>query len=818
MKKILLVLGLILGFWGAGTIEANASEVNVSSWPEFVTAWNDSTVTKISLTQNIDSTALSTSTRTTGVEINGSGYTINFDAGTATQHSLDFSNPSSSASDQSPVLNIHDISLVAVSGTGVRGFIYTNESTRSSSWTVSMSNISYSQQFTAGGRFATVGGAKVKLSGNIDIRSNYENFVGAQSIDISENTHYYGVSNNSSNNNGSSSSSGAGGVSTWYMTSTAGDGHISIGSNAVVSLVNYRTNNTYSPIFYHFGTVTINDGAVFNLNGGTAGINWYLNDTQGNYVVKDGATMSVSSNTAGGSVPVINFSNTGSSSGNQGISVEKGGSFFVIGAQTSGTPLIQMTGSNASQFIKLDSPKAFDINNQGSTNNAAINVTRGKFSISDSNITIWDNGVNTLTDPASSAYEKVENFSYDPTGGINSSDSALSLAYKNNSTARISGLNQQIRLYIQPWSTSEDLNNTTSIDSDIQNGTIWDTDKTVRVRVSMGELPSSGIPDPTTGLLSYKTVWATKNQVTLTGQDSLGNGFSQSTNENGFTTISNNYFQKATTSGGLDLSFYGKYGDFEQTITADVTDKTPPAPVKITSETSVNSIITGTSDIGATITAKISHDNGSTWSDAANTTTVDSDGNFTLGKIDGLSTGDTVQIFAEDTQGNKEPSTDTTIHDAEIEGATKYVVAGSLSWSKQFTSLNFGSQKLSSKNKVFAAEENNNSVMSVSDTRGVGGTWRVTAYIIKKLTSEDGKDELNGSVIFKNNNVSNILSQTETLIAEHSTTTIDDVAINDSWNTSTDGIFLDIPSTKHPLAQKYSGEIGWNLEDVPEND
>lgn len=813
MKKILLIFSLLFGVSLLYVNSANASSANVGSWSEFVSAWNNSAVDKIVLTKNIDSTALGTNNRSGSIEIDGQGYTINFTAGSESQHTLSINNPASS---QTSTLNIHDIKFIANTGSGVQGLIYTGEASQTNRWTIDMSNLSYSQNFTAGQRFATVGGAKVNLSGNIDIRTNYENFIGAQSIDIAPNTKYYGVSNNSSNNNGEASGSGAGPVSVWYMTSTAGDGHIKIGKNATVSLVNYHTSNPYSPIYYHFGEVTVDEGATFNLNGGTSGINWYLNDTQGHYIVKNNATLSVSSNTPKGSANVINFSNTNAGSGNQGISVEPNGSLFVIGNQNSGTPLINMTGNNTGQYIKIDQPKAFDINNQGTGDNSAINLTRGTFSINNSNITLWNNGINTITSAASYAFENVATF-LNNSSGNQSSNADLLNAYKNRSTARISGMNQPIHIYLQPWASQELDNSTTETDSSTQNNIIWDTDKIFRARISMGKLPISGKPDPVTGDLTYHTVWAIKNQLTISGSDSLGNSISLPTNENGFITVSNNYFQKATSLGGKLISLYGKYGSFDQTITGNVLDKTPPLPVNLTSSLSMNAIIAGTGEPGATITAKISHNGGDSWFDVPNQTIVDSSGKFILGMIDGLKKGDLVQVFATDIADNTTPNTDTSIHDADISAATKYEVIGILGWGSQFSQIDFGTHALTSKSVSYAAKENTNDTMSVIDSRGGSSTWRITAKMVKDMTLNGGSSILRNVVSFKNDGNNNLLSSEDTIIQTHKTTSDDTVKINDKWDNKDNGIFLNIPQTVSPSKGTYTGEIEWNLEDVPGN-
>ena len=831
MKKFgTLLLGVLLGVLLLVNGSAKADEVTVNNWGEFDAAWRNAATTKITLGQDLNANSgnLSTFNRTASIEIAGNGHQINLVSATA---SLRLNNPGGTGNN--PIFNAHDLSIID-NRAGVQGFMYSNESGSASQWTVQMRNLTYKQTFTAGQRFATVGGAKVRLSGNINIQTNYENFVGAQDIELADNTKYYGVSNASSNNGGQASGGGAGPVSVWYMTSTDGDGHITIGHNAIVSLVNYHTNNTFSPIYYRFGTVTVQSGATLNLNGGTAGINWYLNNSgagnfvggQGHYDVESDATLSVSSNTPGGGASVIDYGST-TGTGNQGIRVASQGNLFVLGAQRSGVPLVAMNGGNPNQYLTLNNPKAFDINNQGSRNNGAVNVVRGSFSINASNITLWDNGLNTTTDAASSAFTQVGTFT-NSGATVTSSHAGLQTAYRNNATARISGLNQPIEMYVQPWAKTPDTNDTTMLAGTAQNGLIWDTDKTFRVRVAMGELPVSGKPDPNTGQLTYQTVWAVKDQVQVAGTDSLNKAFSEGTDANGYVTVTNDYTQKATANGGDLISFSGKFGDSEETVTADVLDKSAPM-LALTTKPTADAKIAGTTDkaeAGATITAKVSHDNGATWVAVSNTTTVDADGAFTLGEISGLAKGDKVQIFVTDAAGNTSPATATTIHDVDFPASPSYEVNGELShpymlaWQDKFTGIDFGSHALKYGDKNFAALENTSTPLSVSTQNGAGKSWQVTATMTKELTSADGGSVLHNALVFKQAGqaAEPLALNQQIVVANHTNTSSDETTqVNANWNQQDTGLFFDVPATMQVSPTSYSGNIVWGLRKTPEN-
>lgn len=216
--------------------------------------------------------------------------------------------------------------------------------------------------------------------------------------------------------------------------------------------------------------------------------------------------------------------------------------------------------------------------------------------------------------------------------------------------------------------------------------------------------------------------------------------------------------------------------------------------------------------------------------------TSDASGEFTIDLPTGLQIGDQVQILLQDrdgeavgvlnppttnsTVGNIEPTTDMAYHDATFKAGTILSVthAGELAWQNQFTKIDFGQHALKSGNMLFAAAQNTSEQMTVSDTRGPGGNWRVTAKVTKEMTSEDGRDTLENALVLKRGAAMQPLGKDDTFLLTRKTTKDNDtVQVNKGWNQTDVGLFLNVPSTKHPVAGKYTGEISWSLQDVPGN-
>lgn len=826
-KKLMVVVVPIIVFIFTcliGSSSASANTVTVNDWNAFNKAWADDSVNKIILGNNIktDRSGL-TRNRNKAIEVDGQGNTLtaNFFGNNG------FRLNNGSATPAGSVFNLHDINIIQTQWNDVAGMFYSDEGSGSSKWIFNLSNLTYSPGSTTWGqRFMTVGGAKVDLSGNIDIRTNYENFIGAGEINIAPKSHYYGVSNNSSKpSDGTySTDKGAGQVCVWYMTATTGSGNINIGKDAVVSLVNYKKGNIFSPIYYKFNTVKVDSGAVLNLTGGNNGINWLNNNAgsgNGNYDVKAGANLNVLSNDNSGNANLIDYNTWGS--GTQGISVEPGGTFYALGKTKPGTPLINMAGYNPNQYLKVDNPKGFDINNLSvGTNNPAINTKNGTFTIDNSDIALWANGSDTLHTVATNSFSKVKSFSYN--GKSNSSDENLVKAYKNNSLSRISCINQPEKMYVQKWSKDEpSTDNMTKLEGESQNGLIFDTDKKIRVRVRTGQAPISGTPDSNTGLLPLGDIWAGKDQIRVSDGKNIIN-----TNDNGYVVFTGKP-RTANVNGGNGITFKvirtdGTEGE-EVPVQSDITAQYPPLPVKITSSETSNDEIKGQVlypedvQIGRidTISASVSSDQGKTWKMLTNKATVNKDNTFNLGRIDGLKAGDQVQIFATDVNSLVTPVSDTQINDIVAKGATKITIKGSLNWASKFSSLDFGKHELTSKPMSYPALANTTESLAVSDTRGNGGTWRVTAQLTKPLTSNDGQSTLPLGLVYKNGKSEEVLDKNEVLIDQYKTDSSDDVKINDGWNTSNHGIFLEVPDQTKIKSQSYSGIVKWNLQDVVPN-
>lgn len=100
--------------------------------------------------------------------------------------------------------------------------------------------------------------------------------------------------------------------------------------------------------------------------------------------------------------------------------------------------------------------------------------------------------------------------------------------------------------------------------------------------------------------------------------------------------------------------------------------------------------------------------------------------------------------------------------------------------------------------------------LAVSDTRGSGNTWRLTANA-SKLLRDGTNSEFNGDVIFKSGDTINSLENNDVQIA--SGTTLNDnsvTSINSQWS-SNNGVMLE--SSGDNTSGTYNGTIAWTLDD-----
>lgn len=681
------------------TIQSRLSNVvEVANWQEFVTAWNDSTVTEIDVSSDITAPSNVTisnglQVRTSDIVVNGNGHKYDLDAAGTNQGAVfRLGTPSSSGSAN---FTLTDINIEASPGTpGVIGGSAETVGVTSAAngrWNINLNNINYDSMHADGhtgtGRFATCYQDQFTISGTNTIKSYFENFI-CGSVIVKPNTIYTGTNETA--------------VSLWFYYSDSAAGttgsskECTIGENSRITLSNPSVNNPYGPIYMHYGKVTVNDGAQLNLLGGANAINWLNNSNAtgtatGYFDVKDGGTLYAASLDKNGSHPVIESQGAYPNTSTRGINIESGGQFFVSGNNANSIPLVDYTAGGSNTYVmNVTNPKNFDINdtNQNTTSGAIKLGGSNSFNVTQSNLSVWKNG--SLTSGAADhSYKHLKTFNY--LDNVLTSDPAQIQSDLGNDITKYSrwnGMNQEPSIYFQKWapgsSAATDRNNTTKYEKlpADDNKVITDADKTVRARVIQGMVPDGNKPN-SDGTINYVPVWANKDQFEGSIQDSSGKITAGSTDANGFITINPNYFETTTEHGGQNLSASvsdsytdanGEQVNYQDTDTAVVRDVTPPITAKLnTSGISVldKSISGHGAEVGAIVTYTV---NGV---DSGLSATVDKSGNWTLSApTGGFKAGDKVQIFMTDTVGNKNPvgPDATNFHDATFEPAPVFAV------------------------------------------------------------------------------------------------------------------------------------------------
>lgn len=131
--------------------------------------------------------------------------------------------------------------------------------------------------------------------------------------------------------------------------------------------------------------------------------------------------------------------------------------------------------------------------------------------------------------------------------------------------------------------------------------------------------------------------------------------------------------------------------------------------------------------------------------------------------------------------------------------------------------LSFGTHELSVENKEYAVESMDQDIV-VKDTRTLGSNWQLRATLNKPLTGEHTQAVLPDALVYTNGSQTQTLqSNTSTVIHSAVTTTHDDCNVSQGWETSEQGLKVKVKSGE-ARADRYSGEIRWELYDVVANE
>lgn len=589
--------------------DPNVNVKMVGTWAEFKAAYDDQSVTKIVLKNNIVLTAYSyVLPRTASIEIDGQKNTLDL--------SLDTLRIGAVLSDGIGFFHIHDIHMAngqVANGSGGTNWAFIgglNGSAYSRVWTYRVGNIT--TETTTGKRVARIirgSRAEITVYGKNSMITTAENFY-AGSVVIEDGTEWYGED------------TGSDYAVVWFeLDSTGTDTGVNedflIGKNCQVILKNTTAGTLYPAVYSFYNTLTVGENSIYNAN--MQGNSVRYNQLGSGMVVKSGAVANLLSR---GSGVVMQFT-----ANDSWFEVEPGGSVYIVGSTTS--PVVDMTGGANKRFT-LNSPKGFDIRNKntGGTNNSpAVStgiVQTNVFTINDSDIDLWKLRTD-INGPSTETYAKVGNFSVKAggnTANVTTSEPGLS-AMVPTQYRRIAGMNSNPEIEWIP---------------------VTDADYSYKARVMIGYTASDEFDENSNVIL--QPVYASENQAYVTYVDTFGEEHVAYTDTNGYATVTDTRFNTA----GQTISGVATRGPWisEEPALTTVIDVTPPEPAKVTGDKVTNAAkqLIGT---GAEANAKIFVQiNGGELTAAG---TVATDGSWTYNLPAYLSTGDKVKIFLEDNAG-----------------------------------------------------------------------------------------------------------------------------------------------------------------------
>jgi hypothetical protein len=621
----------------------------VNTADEFIKAYNDQTVDKITLGSDITPTATQMAyrniiPRTKSLEIDGNNFTFTQPRGCNLRIGEE--------SEANQLFHIHDLKLAAASATasqdvaGSYGFIagstQDDDNLRDGSWSFKVGNVQTVNSKIA--RIIRAYHSSIDLYGKLNLDTTAENWY-TGGITIEDNTTYIGNINTSNYS------------LCWFVEDSdnignTGTNKFIVGKNCVLRLSKTSSGTGYPAVYQNAaaGTNIIGEGSRVDVSMPGAAIRMDYDNTT--WDIQSNAYLNATSKS---NATVINYQRNN----NCAITTEPGAEFYVIGAANS---LISMDDGSNNTFT-FNAPKTYDIRNTA-TNGIALSVGEDNtFSINNSDIDLWKKNSDLTVGSDGGSYFKVDNFKYN--NGVTSSDSTLQSSFGDiEQYRRITGLNQAPETIFETPVTNADY--------------------TIKARMSLGLVPDSqGLrPD---GTIHYENVWAGIGGGITNFTDSFNVLHSLSPAADGGIIFTDTKFQDST----KKLLFSSSRGPWiESEKSQPIIDVTPPQPANLTNTSlDTNSkILSGTSsEVGATVIVQI---NGTA---ITTTTTVASDGTWSV-DLPSLNSGDIVQVLLNDNtgkidpsiladvpstnnvMGNQNPTEDITYHDATFKAGPKLTV------------------------------------------------------------------------------------------------------------------------------------------------
>ncbi|MCA5013864.1 MULTISPECIES: isopeptide-forming domain-containing fimbrial protein [unclassified Enterococcus] len=625
------------------------NEATVGTWADFKLAYQDNSVTKITMTQNISNRAVSGTAgnlgeRSKSIEIDGGGFLLDLN-----DQTLRLAN---TPTDGIGFVHVHNMSIKQnVTDAGYNGGTY--------SWAFIMGNngTGYARNwyFRVGDirSFEEVNGEKVArlirgtrseitVYGKMTLYTTSENFY-AGSVIIEDGTEWYGVNTTSPWS------------LVWYEQNSSGTDtgaaqKYIVGKRSYVYLQNRGNNPTYPSVYSYYKELEVGENSIYNANMAGNSVRF---DNPGVMTVKANAVVNLLSRGTG---EVLQYSSNDAS-----VVVEPTGSLYIVGNTTGGVVGLN-GGSNRS--LTLNSPKGYDIRNRNNSGRAiaVTAVATQTFNLTDSDIDLWNVGKD-MAGPSQETYALVTNFSSTGTNVITTSEPGLQ-SFRFTNYRRITGMNAKPTMEWTP---------------------VTDADKTYQAKVKIGMTPSDEFDE--NGNVKLIPVYASKDQASVTYTDTYNETHTASTLDGGLAPFTDTKFNIA----GKQISAHAVRGPWisEPDEATTVIDVTPPEPAVVTGGKVTNGMKQLTGE-GAEPKAKIYLDiNGVRQSVVG---LVNDDGTWTYNLPHYLEKGDVIQIFLEDNAGkiteaitpaapstnsdagNINPATDMTYRDATFKAATKYTV------------------------------------------------------------------------------------------------------------------------------------------------
>ena len=140
------------------------------------------------------------------------------------------------------------------------------------------------------------------------------------------------------------------------------------------------------------------------------------------------------------------------------------------------------------------------------------------------------------------------------------------------------------------------------------------------------------------------------------------------------------------------------------------------------------------------------------------------------------------------------------------------VVEGKVEFSTP-ANISFGTHQLA-RGINYYPSENLQSPITVTDTRGKGNSWQLSAKLKTEFTNDNGKTLPNALVYKENSSEKTITTANSQLIASKTTTKrIDITDVSANWSNN-QGLFLKV-NAGEAVTGEYTGVIEWTLNDAP---